>query len=506
MRAGHGTDRAPSFPWTKAGVVCSPPVAEHLLERPYDPERFFDEMFEAPGVVRPHYRALHEELRGLSGEGFEQRRREADVQFLYQGITFTVYNQAEGTERIFPFDLVPRLVPRPEWERLERGLVQRVTALNLFLADVYGDQRILKEGRIDPELVLGASHFRREMVGLRVPGGVYAHVIGTDLVRDGRGEYHVLEDNLRTPSGVSYVVENRQAMKRVFSRLFEGYGVMAVEYYPQELLKALRAVAPGAHAEPKVVLLTPGVHNSAYFEHSFLARQMGIEIVEGGDLLAHDNRVYTRTTHGLEPVDVIYRRVDDDFLDPLAFRKDSLLGVPGLLNAYRAGNVALANSVGTGVADDKAVYAYVPEMIRFYLGEDPILPTYLGSRDQDRTYILEHLDELVVKAVNESGGYGMLVGPHSTVAEREVFRDRIQSNPRNYIAQPTLDLSRHPTWVDGRLQGRHVDLRVYILCAPDRVTIVPGGLTRVALRQGSLVVNSSQGGGSKDTWVLGKDA
>jgi len=480
-----------------------------FLERPYDPERFFDEMYEAPGEVRPHYRALHDELRGLHRDGFEERRREADIQFLYQGITFTVYNQAEGTERIFPFDLVPRLVPRGEWERLERGLVQRVTALNLFLADLYGEQRILREGRVDQSLVFGARHFRREMVGLAVPGGVYAHVIGTDLVRDGRGEYHVLEDNLRTPSGVSYVLENRQAMKRVFSRLFEGYGVMPVEHYPQELRKTLQAIAPPGPGEPRVVLLTPGVYNSAYFEHSFLARQMGVEIVEGRDLLAHDNRIYTRTTHGLEPVDVIYRRVDDDFLDPLAFRADSQLGVPGLLNAYRAGNVALANAVGTGVADDKAVYAYVPEMIRFYLDQEPILPnvpTYLGAREEDRAYMLEHIGELVVKAVNESGGYGMLVGPHASAAERAVFKERIASHPRNYIAQPTLALSRHPTWVDGHLEGRHIDLRVYILCAPGRVTIVPGGLTRVALRSGSLVVNSSQGGGSKDTWVLGREA
>jgi uncharacterized circularly permuted ATP-grasp superfamily protein len=481
----------------------------NLFQGSYDPGPFFDEMFEAPGEVRAHYRALHDELRGLNPAGFDERRREADIQFLYQGITFTVYSQAEGTERIFPFDLVPRVVPRREWEWLERGLVQRVTALNLFLADVYGPQRILREGRVDVELVLAARHFRREMVGLRVPGGVYAHVIGTDIVRDELGDYLVLEDNLRTPSGVSYVLENRQAMKRVFSGLFARYGVMPVEHYPNELLKTLRASAPADHDEPRVVLLTPGVFNSAYFEHSFLARQMGIEIVEGRDLVAHDNRISTRTTHGLSPVDVIYRRVDDDFLDPMAFRKDSFLGVPGLMNAYRAGHVALANAVGTGVADDKAVYAYVPEMIRFYLGEDAILPnvpTYLGVRKDERAYMLEHLEELVVKAVNESGGYGMLVGPHASAAERALFRERIAANPRNYIAQPTLALSRHPTWVDGRLEGRHVDLRVYILCAPDRITIVPGGLTRVALRAGSLVVNSSQGGGSKDTWVLGKEA
>ncbi|HEY6549241.1 MAG TPA: circularly permuted type 2 ATP-grasp protein, partial [Vicinamibacteria bacterium] len=365
-------------------------------------------MLEGPGEVRAHYRLLHEELKGLSREGFLERRREADIQFLYQGITFTVYGEKqEGTERIFPFDLVPRLVPRVEWERLERGLVQRVTALNLFLADVYGEQRILREGKVDAELILGARNFRREMVGLRVPGGVYAHVIGSDLVRDGQGEYHVLEDNLRTPSGVSYVLENRQAMKRVFSRLFEGYGVMPVEHYPQELLKTLRAVAPPGPHEPKVVVLTPGVFNSAYFEHSFLARQMGVEIVEGRDLVAHDNRIFTRTTHGLEPVDVIYRRVDDDFIDPLAFRQDSVLGVPGLLNAYRAGTVALANAVGTGIADDKAVYAYVPEIIKYYMSEEMLLqnvPTFVCSDEKQCAHVLANLDKFVVKEANGSGG------------------------------------------------------------------------------------------------------
>jgi uncharacterized circularly permuted ATP-grasp superfamily protein len=479
---------------------------ESLFAGGYDPGLFFDEMFVEAGEARPHYERLLEELRRMTHEAFEQRRRDADIQFLYQGITFTVYSQEEGTERIFPFDLVPRIIPYAEWERLERGLTQRVTALNLFLADVYGEQRIVREGKIPADLVFGAHHFRREMVGMTVPGRVYAHVIGTDLVRDGQGDYFVLEDNLRTPSGVSYMLENRQAMKRVFARLFERYGVQPIEHYPQELLSVLKACAPYGGAEPRAVLLTPGVHNSAYFEHSFLARQMGIEIVEGRDLVVHDSRVYARTTRGLEPVDVIYRRLDDDFLDPVAFRQDSLLGVPGLLSAYRAGNVTLANAIGTGVADDKAVYAHVPEMIRFYLGEEPLLnnvPTYLVAEAKDRAYVLEHLDELVVKSVNESGGYGMLVGPHATVAEREAFRRQILADPRRYIAQPTLSLSRHPTYVDGKLAGRHVDLRAYILCGPGKVTIVPGGLTRVALREGSLVVNSSQGGGSKDTWVLG---
>jgi uncharacterized circularly permuted ATP-grasp superfamily protein len=461
-------------------------------------------MFAAPQEVRPHYRALYEQLSRLSPSEFEARRRAADVAFLYQGITFTVYSESAGIERIFPFDLVPRVIPRPEWDRLERGLVQRVTALNLFLEDVYHGQRMVREGKIPAELVFGARHFRREMVGVKVPRGVYAHVVGTDLVRDAHGEYFVLEDNLRSPSGVSYMLENRQAMKRTFAPLFEAHGVLPVEHYPQELLATLRALAPADNPEPAVVLLTPGIYNSAYFEHSFLARQMGIEIVEGRDLVVHENRVYTRTTKGLRQVDVVYRRVDDDYLDPLAFRPDSVLGVPGLFNACRAGNVALANAVGTGVADDKAVYAFVPDMIRFYLDEEPILqnvPTYLASREADRKYILEHLDSLVVKAVNESGGYGMLVGPHASEAERADFGERIRENPRNYVAQPTLALSRHPTWVDGEMKGCHVDLRPYILCG-EKVSIVPGGLTRVALRSGSLVVNSSQGGGSKDTWVL----
>ena len=474
----------------------------------YEPRPYFDEMFDAPGRIRPHYASLYEQLSRLSADEFEARRRAADLSFLHQGITFTVYGESEGLERVFPFDLVPRVIPGEEWDRIERGLTQRVTALNLFLQDVYHAQRIVREGVIPADLVFGARHFRREMVGVKVPRGLYAHVVGTDLVRDQTGDYFVLEDNLRSPSGVSYMLENRQAMKRTFAPLFEAHGVRPVEHYPQELLATLRALAPNDRQEPSVVLLTPGIYNSAYFEHSFLARQMGIEIVEGRDLVVHDNHVYTRTTRGLKQVDVVYRRVDDDYIDPMAFRPDSQLGVAGLFNAYRAGNVALANAVGTGVADDKAVYAFVPEMIRFYLDEEPILrnvPTYLAAREDDLSYILEHLDQLVVKAVNESGGYGMLVGPHASAAERSEFRARIQQNPRNYIAQPTLALSRHPTWLDGGMKGCHVDLRPYILCG-QKVTIVPGGLTRVALRSGSLVVNSSQGGGSKDTWVLSGEA
>jgi uncharacterized circularly permuted ATP-grasp superfamily protein len=480
-------------------------TVRRVLDLPYDAGGFFDEMFASGNEVRPHYRALHEQLSLLTAEAFEARRHEAEASFLYQGITFTVYSEEQGVERVFPFDLVPRIIPGHEWSLLERGLTQRVLALNLFLHDVYHRQRILKDRCVPAELVFGARHFRREMIGVQVPGDVYAQVVGTDLVRDRDGAYYVLEDNLRSPSGVSYMLENRQAMKRIFAPLFARYGVQPVEHYPQELLATLRDLAPSHAPEPCVVLLTPGIHNSAYFEHSFLARQMGIEIVEGRDLVAHDDHIYMRTTQGLRRVDVIYRRVDDDFLDPLAFRPDSFLGVPGLFNAYRAGNVALANAVGTGVADDKAVYAYVPAMIRYYLSEEPILanvPTYLGLDETQRRHILANLDRLVVKAVDESGGYGMLVGPHSTAAEREEFRRRIEANPRNYVAQPTLSLSRHPTYADGALRGCHVDLRPYALCGR-RVAIVPGGLTRVALRPGSLVVNSSQGGGSKDTWVLG---
>ena len=475
-----------------------------ILNGSYHLDGFFDEMFAAKDEVRPHYRALHQQLAEMTPEVFDERRRAADASFLYQGVTFTVYAEEEGVERVFPFDLVPRIIPESEWSHIERGLRQRVTALNLFLHDVYHSQRILAERVIPADLVFGARHFRREMIGIDVPRDIYAHVVGTDLVRDAQGTYYVLEDNVRSPSGVSYMLENRQAMKRIFSRLFARHGVRPVDHYPQELLAALRAVAPVPAADPCVVLLTPGTYTSADFEHSFLARQMGIEIVEGRDLVVHDDRVFMRTTQGLQAVDVIYRRVDDDFIDPLAFRSDSMLGVAGLMNAYRAGNVTLANAVGTGVADDKAVYAYVPEMIRFYLSEEPILqnvPTYLGCHDEDRAYMLEHLDELVVKCANESGGYGMLIGPHASAAERQEFAQRIRAQPRNYIAQPTLALSRHPTFVDGLLEGCHVDLRPYVLCG-ERVTIVPGGLTRVALRRGSLVVNSSQGGGSKDTWVL----
>jgi uncharacterized circularly permuted ATP-grasp superfamily protein len=465
---------------------------------------FFDEMFAGPGVVRPHYSKLFARFKEMEREEFERKRALAASTFLTQGVTFTVYNDNQGTERIFPFDLVPRIIPADEWELIERGLVQRITALNLFLHDIYHTQNILRDGVIPKQIVWEAAHFRPEFMHFDVPRNIYIHICGTDLIRDKDGTYLVLEDNARCPSGVSYVIENRQTMKRTFPSLLGQFRVRAVEDYSQELLNVLRYIAPDGKPEPTVVLLTPGVYNSAYFEHSFLARSMGIEIVEGRDLVAQDGRVFMRTIMGLKPVDVIYRRINDDFLDPQVFRKDSGLGVPGLVEAYRNGGVSLANSIGTGIADDKAVYHFVPKMIRYYLSEDPILPnvpTYLAAVKEDLSYILDHIPELVIKAVNESGGYGMLIGPQATKAECERFREKVRKNPRNYIAQPVVPLSRAPAFCDDSMQGRHVDLRPFILYG-EKVTIIPGGLTRVALRAGSLVVNSSQGGGSKDTWVL----
>jgi uncharacterized circularly permuted ATP-grasp superfamily protein len=470
----------------------------------YQLDEAFDEMFEGTGQARAQYRALYGRLLELPAEELRKRQRDADRAFLQQGITFTVYGDNSGTERIFPYDLLPRVLTAAEWKTIERGLTQRLTALNLFLRDIYHDGRILAENVVPRDLVLSAPHYRREMRNLYVRRHVYVSVAGTDLVRLPDGSFAVLEDNLRVPSGVSYMLTNRQIIKRVFPQLFADYDIQPIDHYGQALLATLRSLAPAHADDPTIVLLTPGVYNSAYFEHTFLARQMGIELVEGRDLLVHDNVVYMRTTDGLRRVDVIYRRVDDDFLDPLAFRQDSRLGVAGLFNAYRAGNVAITNAIGTGVADDKAVYAYVPAMIKFYLGEEPIIPnvqTYLLDNDSDCKYVLENLHQLVVKAVGESGGYGMLIGPHSTIAEREEFRQRILKNPRNYIAQPTLALSRAPSFLGDSVEARHVDLRPYVLFG-EKVTLVPGGLTRVALRRGSLVVNSSQGGGSKDTWVL----
>jgi uncharacterized circularly permuted ATP-grasp superfamily protein len=474
----------------------------------YDTENFYDEMFSAPGQPRPQYSKLFQTLAAMEPAQFEERRKLADLSFLIQGITFTVYADGRGTERLFPFDLIPRILPRSEWRRIDRGLSQRVVALNLFLQDVYGQQLIFKDKRIPRSLVYSCPHFRREMIGVGVPRGIHTHICGIDLVRDSKtGEFCVLEDNARTPSGVSYVLENRLVMTRTLPDAFQAYEVLPVNHYPSELSRILRSLSPRGEHEAQIVLLTPGIYNSAYFEHSFLAQQMGVELVEGPDLIVDGGIVYMKTIRGLQRVDVIYRRVDDEFLDPLTFRADSILGVPGLMAAYRAGNVALANAVGNGVADDKAVYAYVPEFIRYYLGEEPVLrsvETYVCAKPEDLAYVLEHLDEVVVKAVGESGGYGMLIGPAADAKRVEEFRRRIQAQPRNYIAQPVVPLSRVPAYdaSEQRVAGRHVDLRPYCLYDGEKVTIVPGGLTRVALQRGSLVVNSSQGGGSKDTWVL----
>ena len=487
-------------------------IAQDRLFRDYDTGSFFDEMFAAPGQARLHYAKTYQELASMAPAQFQELRQLADFSFLLQGITFTVYSDGRGTERLFPFDLVPRILPYSEWEHIERGLGQRVRALNLFLQDVYGAQRILKDHIVPRSLIYSCRHFCRQMIGVEVPRGIYTHIAGIDLVRDSKtGQYLVLEDNVRTPSGISYVLENRQVMTRALPRAFQLHDVLPIDHYPAELCQILRMLSPRGGERPVMVLLTPGIHNSAYFEHTFLAQQMGIELVEGRDLVVDCDIVYMKTIHGLTRVDVIYRRIDDDFLDPLAFRPDSILGIPGLMGAYRAGNVALANAVGNGVADDKAIYAYVPAFIRYYLGEEPVLSnveTWLCSNPEHLAYVLEHLHELVVKAVGESGGYGMLIGPAASQAAIEDFRERLRANPRNYIAQPVIGLSRCPAHDPrtGRMAGRHIDLRPYCLFDGDRVIIVPGGLTRVALQPGSLVVNSSQGGGSKDTWVLRGEA
>jgi uncharacterized circularly permuted ATP-grasp superfamily protein len=465
----------------------------------------WDELFNAENQAHPHCRLLVERLGQLDSAEFLQRRANADLVFIDQGITFSVYSDQRGVEKIFPFDLIPRPVAAREWSVLERGLIQRLKVLNLFLWDVYHDQQILRDGIIPKDLVLGSKGYRKEMIGFDPPGRQYVHVCGTDLIRDASGKFCVLEDNARTPSGVSYVLENRVVMKKVFPQLFQHCHVRRVEDYPQRLRQALVSVAPRpASDQPTVVLLSPGTYNSAYFEHSFLARHMGIELVLGQDLFVHQDRVYLKTTHGPQRVDVIYRRLDDDFLDPNCFRPDSLLGVPDLMKAYRAGNVTLANAVGTGVSDDKAIYPFVEDMIRYYLKEDPLIPnvpTYICARPKDCSHTLANLDKLVVKAVNESGGYGMLMGPFASNAERAVFADKIRANPRNYIAQPVVTLSTCPTWTDEGLAPRHVDLRPYIVSGTT-TWVLPGGLTRTALVKGSLVVNSSQGGGSKDTWVM----
>jgi uncharacterized circularly permuted ATP-grasp superfamily protein len=488
---------------TAASRFADPFLRDYFLDSAYD------EMFTPQGEIRPQYALLLDTFRSLSQEELLRRKHSADLSFLTQGVTFTVYGKKEGTERIFPYDMLPRIITGEEWRTIEKGLIQRITALNQFLGDVYNEGKILRDGKVPREIVYSCPHFRREMRGLQVPRNVYIAVTGTDLLRMSDGSFVVLEDNLRVPSGVSYMLSSRRVMKRTFPIIFREYGVQPIEHYPQALLASLRALAPEGRHEPTIVLLTPGVYNSAYYEHTYLARQMGIELVEGRDLVTHNNLVYMRTTAGLRRVDVIYRRVDDDFIDPLAFRGDSILGVAGLFNAYRAGNVTLANAFGTGLADDKALYAYVPAIIRYYTGEEPILnnvETYLMTDPKQRQHALANLDKLVVKAVGESGGYGMLIGPQSTAAQREEFTRLIEANPRNYIAQPTLNFSRSPCLMRADAEGmsvepRHVDLRPYILYG-DKVSVVPGGLTRVALPKGSLVVNSSQGGGSKDTWVL----
>ena len=468
-------------------------------------EYAYDETFDIDTKPRRQYHNLIERLRDFSSAELQYRQQASDATFLDQGITFTVYGDDEGTERTFPFDILPRILTAKEWKTIEDGLTQRIRAINLFLHDIYHDGKIIKEKKIPYELIASAKHYRREMRGVQVPHQVYVSICGTDLIRLPDGQFAVLEDNLRVPSGVSYMLANRQITKNVFPRLFSNYGVRPVDQYGQALISTLESLVPQIE-NPNIVLLTPGVFNSAYFEHTFLARQMGIQLVEGRDLLVHDNVVYMRTTSGLQRVDVIYRRIDDDFLDALTFRPDSHLGVNGLFSAYRAGNVVLANAVGTGVADDKAVYAYIPKIIRYYLNEEPIIQnveTYLLEDKKQCDYVIQNIDKLVVKAVGEAGGYGMLIGPHSTKQEQLEFIEAIKANPRNYIAQPTLSLSTAPCFLheDG-IEGRHIDLRPFVLCGAEGVNIVPGGLTRVALRKGSLVVNSSQGGGSKDTWVL----
>jgi uncharacterized circularly permuted ATP-grasp superfamily protein len=470
----------------------------------YDPGDFYDELFLAKGKPRPEAIPLIEKINSLCEGELKQRQQAAQIALFKLGVTFSVYGDSQGTERIFPFDIIPRIVSAGEWAWLERGLKQRIHALNLFIADIYDQQRILDDGAIPRELIYSAKGFLKPCVGLKPPGGIWCHITGTDLVRGKDGQWYVLEDNLRCPSGVSYVLENRRVMKSTFPQVFRTMEIQPVHEYPSHLLDTLLTLAPANLADPTVVVLTPGIYNSAYFEHSFLAQQMGVELVEGRDLVVADGYLQMRTTKGLKRVDVVYRRIDDDFIDPKVFRPDSHLGIPGIMEVYRAGRVAIANALGTGVADDKVIYAYLPEMIRYYLGEDPILPnvpTYLCWESKQQEHVLANLDKLVVKAANESGGYGMLVGPHATPEQRQEFAQRIQANPRNYIAQPTLCLSRVPTIVDDNFEGCHVDLRPYILYGKD-ICVNPGGLTRVALKKGSLVVNSSQGGGSKDTWVL----
>ena len=477
------------------------------LDRNYQFNGFYDEMLAAPGRPRPAYRRLYELLHRLGPAELERRHSLAMEVFRNHGITFAVYPDEQGTEKVFPFDVIPRVISAEAWRRLEAGLKQRMHALNLFLDDVYGRKQILKDGAVPPEIVLSSSLYLREIEGLPVPHGIHSHIAGIDLVRDDKGDFYVLEDNLRTPSGASYVQANRYVMKRILPDLFAGQPVRPVEGYVHELLRHLRWLAPKGVDDPTVVLLTPGINNAAYYEHLYLAKQMGVELVEGSDLVVDQDHVFMRTTRGLSPVHVIYRRIDDEWLDPIFGRQESLVGVAGLVNAYRAGNVVIANALGNGVADDKAVYPLVPKIIRYYLDEEPIIPnvqTYVCAVEADRRHVLGHLDSLVVKTVDASGGYGMLIGPSSTAEEREEFRRRIMARPRSFIAQPVVPLSVQPVLDGGTFRPGHQDLRPFVLTGPD-VYVTPGGLTRVALRPGSLVVNSSQGGGSRDTWVLAED-
>ncbi len=469
------------------------------------PRTPYHEFYADDFTPRDHYRLLWDHIKATGNNALEAKAHESQLALQAEGVTFTVYGESEeGIERIWPFDLIPRIITAPEWVKIESGLKQRVRALNLFLGDLYGEQRIIKDGVIPPELIYQGRDFRREIVGIVPPCGIYTHVSGIDIIRDEQGEFLILEDNLRTPSGVSYMIENRVIERRILPEFFSKYRVRRVEHYPSLLLAALRALSPRGTDHAEIVLLTPGIYNSAYFEHTFLAKEMGVELAEGRDMVVINDIVYLKTTTGLQRVDVIYRRIDDDFLDPLVFRSDSALGIAGVINAWRAGNVAIVNAPGSGIADDKAVYPYVPDIIRYYLGQQPILsnvPTFQMTNVKDREYVFDNMERMVIKAVSESGGYGMLMGPSSTPASRKEFMALVQENPRNYIAQPVVYLSRHVCYMDGELEARHLDLRPYVIYGDD-IEVVPGGLTRVALRKGSLVVNSSQGGGSKDTWVL----
>ena len=468
----------------------------------YDNEGFYDEMFTPSGDIRPGYQHFKDRVEQLTKVEFQRRQISAERALMAMGITFNVYSENEGTERIMPVDIIPRIVHAQEWEKMEKGLIQRITALNLFLADIYSDQKIIKDGIIPREVIYSSKNFLEPCMGIKPPKNIWIHITGTDLIRGNDGEYMILEDNLRCPSGVSYMMENRELLKQTFPEVVAKTQIRPISDYPHKLLEMLRFISD--RPEPTVVVLTPGIYNSAYFEHSYLAQQMGVELVDARDLVVHEGYVKMRTTKGFQIVDVIYRRIDDTFLDPNTFNPDSLIGIPGIFEVYKNGKVAIANAPGTGVADDKVIYAYVPRIIKYYLGEDPIIPnvkTFICSEADDMKYVLENIADLVVKEANEAGGYGMLIGPKSTKEEQEKFKKYIVANPRNYIAQPTISLSRVPCLIDDHAEGRHVDLRPYILYG-DGVNVMPGGLTRVALRKGSLVVNSSQGGGSKDTWVL----